>query len=389
MVDVAVGSVLGAVVWLAYWLLEDAIEAFTLTSGWLGAFLTPPPLLVLLVNSPRFATVTASMIPATLFLVFVHPAPAEDCPCFEDAVAFLSVFAGILIGRNWYPVNFVDATVGTAMDSFLGHSVWGVAVLAKLLLGECFLGVRVGKRGKLIAEICLPGVLSIFTWRLVAKEVCHAVLPPFFRFFSSFLLPRRHYLEATKCMSSLSPTSPLISLANPLLSPADDAYKKTDGLHPIPSILDLPSLHELEGPDQVDELGLSSSSNASTRLLPTALRNRAGGEGGKRPRGAEEKDEVEVAVERCQHQGHRHDGGGGDGVRRDADVLTKVFVVSWAPSRRAFVRTSADPSLCATARVVRWYRLDRYNWHAVGIRQGWSVGIAAGGEGRGGEIIVT
>jgi len=43
------------------------------------------------------------------------------------------------------------------------------------------------------------GVATIFTWRLVAKEVCHAVLPPTFRFFSSYLLPRRHYLVATEC----------------------------------------------------------------------------------------------------------------------------------------------------------------------------------------------
>lgn len=50
-----------------------------------------------------------------------------------------------------------------------------------------------------MANPSCAGVLSIFTWRLVAKEACHAILPPVFRFFSSFLLPRRHYLEATKC----------------------------------------------------------------------------------------------------------------------------------------------------------------------------------------------
>ena len=75
MLDVSVGSLIGIGIWGSYWVLEQTIENFTLSSGW---------------------TVTATIVPATLFLVFVHPAPAEDCPCFEDAVAFVSVVGGIV-----------------------------------------------------------------------------------------------------------------------------------------------------------------------------------------------------------------------------------------------------------------------------------------------------
>lgn len=134
MVDITVGSVMGVLCWLGYWLLEDIVESFTLTSGWLGwsslhySFRE--------VAHPSVTSVTATMIPATLFLVFVHPAPAEDCPCFEDAVAFLSVVAGLVVGRNWCTTNFFESTVGAAFDSPLRTSAWGAAVLAKLLIGE-------------------------------------------------------------------------------------------------------------------------------------------------------------------------------------------------------------------------------------------------------------
>ena len=112
--DVVVGSFFGVVVWLAYYLLENVIESYTVSSGLL---------------------VTLTMIPSTLFLVFVHPAPAEDCPCFEDAVAFLSVVLGILVGRNWYPVDFLETTVGATINSPLSKSAWAAAVLAKLIIG--------------------------------------------------------------------------------------------------------------------------------------------------------------------------------------------------------------------------------------------------------------
>jgi dihydrosphingosine 1-phosphate phosphatase len=135
MVDITVGSVMGVLCWLGYWLLEDIVESFTLTSGWLGS---PSSSLHLRDDHSPSCTppVTTTMIPATLFLVFVHPAPAEDCPCFEDAVAFLSVVAGLVVGRNWCPTNFFESTVGAAFDSPLSSSVWGAAVLAKLLIGE-------------------------------------------------------------------------------------------------------------------------------------------------------------------------------------------------------------------------------------------------------------
>ena len=123
--DVVAGSVIGVLIWVGYWFSESAIEAYTLTPSWL---------------------VTATYVPATLFLVFVHPAPAEDCPCFEDAVAFLSVAAGILVGRNWCTTNWTQATLGAEWETPLQQSVWAAAVLAKLVVGAYFAKVRCGSR---------------------------------------------------------------------------------------------------------------------------------------------------------------------------------------------------------------------------------------------------
>jgi hypothetical protein len=72
------------------------------------------------------------------------------------------------------------------------------------------------------------GVLIIFVWRLVAKQFLHVVLPPTFRLLSNlFTLPtRRFYTAATEYGG-----------------PVPDEI----GLHPIPSVIDLPSTLRGEG----------------------------------------------------------------------------------------------------------------------------------------------
>lgn len=99
--------------------------------------------LYILTISEPFATAPLTIIPAILFLVFVHPAPAEDCPCFEDAVAFLAVTMGLVLGHHFFPAEFLGATFGSTYNStafvpgsILATSVWAAAVLAKLVLGE-------------------------------------------------------------------------------------------------------------------------------------------------------------------------------------------------------------------------------------------------------------
>lgn len=140
MVDVTVGSLIGVAVWASYWWLETTIEAFTVSSAWRGT------MTCLVFTKPTSTdncsknrnTVTISIVPTTLFLVFVHPAPAEDCPCFEDAVAFVSVVCGVMVGRTWHTIDFAQSTLGADWNSSLRTAGWSSAVFAKLLIGSLF-----------------------------------------------------------------------------------------------------------------------------------------------------------------------------------------------------------------------------------------------------------
>ncbi|GAA5898390.1 phosphatase PAP2 family protein [Sporobolomyces salmoneus] len=209
--DVKVGSSIGVFVWLVTSLGEAKLERLVRGTGLNG---------------------TLFIVPALLLLVTFHPQPAENCPCFEDAIAFLSVFAGILSGVAWNPYQYADNTLGHEWRDISEIGLWSAAVGAKLFLG----------------------ISSILVWRIIAKFLCHKALPPLFRLFAPvFALPRRYYLAATEYGS----------------------YPEQKSLNAVPSILDLPSLAEDA------EISIPSSSSTSTSLAPgthsTQLHQRAGG----------------------------------------------------------------------------------------------------------------
>ena len=47
----------------------------------------------------------AIIVPLCLYLVHRHPQPVDDCPCFEDAIAFVSVVMGEFMAR-WYMEHY-------------------------------------------------------------------------------------------------------------------------------------------------------------------------------------------------------------------------------------------------------------------------------------------
>ena len=62
------------------------------------------------------------LIPLTLLAVHYHPQPVDDCPCFEDAIAILSVVLGVLVSR-WAMV-YTQADSGLARDVIMPGSGW-------------------------------------------------------------------------------------------------------------------------------------------------------------------------------------------------------------------------------------------------------------------------
>lgn len=135
----------------------------------------------------HFFTAPLTVTVVCLLLVNQHPSPVDDCPCFEDAIAFISVILGI-VASFWCSKRvpalnadlFVSVTPGAAFDSPAAVTTWVLFALLKLT----------------------TGVLVIFSWRMLAKPIVQTLLPPFFRWLahaSPVRLPhRRHYTPATE-----------------------------------------------------------------------------------------------------------------------------------------------------------------------------------------------
>ena len=192
--DCAVGTLLGTIVWLLHEHCWGPFETWIVNSNWIGA---------------------AVIVVMTVVMVNQHPQPVDDCPCFEDAIAFVSVVAGILLSR-WSAVKlgFDDASLTSQMPgtpwfsssptptSWAEVSIWHTIASLKLF----------------------TGILAIFAWRLLAKILLLAALPPTFRALAHlFTLPsRRFYTPATE------------------YARVKVTEERRVFLHPIPSVVDLP-----------------------------------------------------------------------------------------------------------------------------------------------------
>ncbi|KIH89184.1 PAP2 superfamily protein [Sporothrix brasiliensis 5110] len=151
--DVVIGSVLGAVIsWIEfYWV--PALDAYMLQSSW-------------------WAPIIAALI--IIVLVRIHPEPADDCPCFDDSVAFAGVMIGLEIG-TWH--------IGRLRNTFsllpggIASPSWPIA-LARVVFG----------------------VLVVFAWREVMKPTLLKVLPFLFRVIEThgLNLPRRFFVQASE-----------------------------------------------------------------------------------------------------------------------------------------------------------------------------------------------
>ena len=155
--DVVIGSLLGAGLSIVQCLYGEAFDDI-MSSGPVKA-----PMIVIL---------------AILVLVRIHPEPADDCPCFDDSVAFAGVVLGVDVGLWHY------ARSGLA---------WDVPVPATAPFDLQMLGWP-----KAIARIVL-GVLVIFAWREFMKPTLLKYLPPIFRVVESLglSLPRKFFIQAS------------------------------------------------------------------------------------------------------------------------------------------------------------------------------------------------
>jgi hypothetical protein len=230
------------------------------------------------------------VIPISLIMVNQHPVPVDDCPCFEDAIAFVSVLMGSLLGR-WYAVHygfdqsfFGTSMLGSSGSGWADRSMWWSVASVKMIFG----------------------IFVIFSWRILAKSVLHMILPPTFRFLAqTFTLPNRRFY-----------------------TPATD-YKNVPselGLRPIPSVIDLP---EHLGMEMEMDLG-TKASGLGIGMNETELRVRAGKMNGiKTERGYGTVYGVGNGNRNWELENHGSGKEAKDDAtvkHYDADVLTKVIV---------------------------------------------------------------
>ncbi|KUI58909.1 hypothetical protein VP1G_06179 [Cytospora mali] len=146
--DVIIGSSMGAAISLVEFYYGPPFNTYLHASGWIAPFILG---LIIIV------------------LVRVHPEPADDCPCFDDSVAFAGVMIGLEAGL-WH------MGADSLMGPFPGLS-WTMTV------------VRV-----------VFGVLTIVAWRESMKPTLLKSLPALFRIIERLgvSLPRRFFVPASE-----------------------------------------------------------------------------------------------------------------------------------------------------------------------------------------------
>ncbi|KAG8744954.1 hypothetical protein FRC10_009189 [Ceratobasidium sp. 414] len=261
--DCIAGIAVGTAIWAAQMQWGNTIDGWVTQNGWM---------------------VPVTVLATGLFVVHRHAEPVDDCPCFEDAIAFVSVVMGAMLAR-WHFARFTLApSQFTEIRDYFVSRTPGASlstqsdILTFLLYATLKMTV---------------GIAAIFVWRIVAKRVCLAILPPIFRLFSrelGFLPTRRWYTPATDYSSV----------------PADAAHLRT-----VPSVIDLP--------------GKASVVKAGVLPRTHIYRVVDGAEAKQRPgKGVQEKQGLQMV--------DRQVAPSENGVREekvkhyDADVLTKVVV---------------------------------------------------------------
>ena len=156
-IDVVVGGILGALISVLEFYGVRPYEATIMNGSW-------------------ETVLVISLI--ILVLIRIHPEPADDCPCFDDSVAFAAAYGGIEIG-SWQFAH-TDMAWTQPGPATVPYS-WGEIGLVKTI-------VRI-----------LLGVFCIVMWREIMKPALLRSLPPVFRIVDrlGLILPRKYFKPAT------------------------------------------------------------------------------------------------------------------------------------------------------------------------------------------------
>ena len=156
--DVLVGGLLGSLISCIQYIYGDAFDRH--------------------VQSASIGDAAAILL---IILIFVrlHPVPVDNCPCFDDSVAF----AGTVLGAEYGSWQFIGVDSQSnqtqpVREPFDLASVGWLATACRIVLG----------------------VIIIFLWRGMMKTAMLRMLPPIFRIIEKFglTLPRKFFKQASE-----------------------------------------------------------------------------------------------------------------------------------------------------------------------------------------------
>ncbi|KAI3405355.2 LCB3 [Candida oxycetoniae] len=115
-------------------------------------------------------------------LIHFHAEPVDDCPCFDDSVAFI----GVLIGLDLSHLIAYETKVFYNLND----------------IGDMFLIPFDAKRGPLNI-ICrfVAGVVLVVAWKSLSKPMIFTILPPVYKFIGIYL-PRRNFIATAHTSQS-------------------------------------------------------------------------------------------------------------------------------------------------------------------------------------------
>lgn len=152
--DVVFGGLLGALIAWIRITYGVAFDSWILNGDWFGP---------------------AVVVVALLVAVRINPEPADNCPCFDDSVAFVGVVMGVEVGV-WHYARRLPISDGPLLERY------------PFTNNDLFIS----------AARIVGGIVVVFLWRAAMKPLLLRYLPPIFRFVDDwgFRLPRRYFLQS-------------------------------------------------------------------------------------------------------------------------------------------------------------------------------------------------
>lgn len=121
-----------------------------------------------------FATVWLIIL-GHLYLIHVYPEPVDDCPCFDDSVAFVGVLIGLDLAHYLCVLT----------NAFTSHNSHHDAIIVPFSpeKGWLVLFLRV-----------VVGMVLVVIWKSILKPALFTILPPLYKLLGVYL-PRSNYIS--------------------------------------------------------------------------------------------------------------------------------------------------------------------------------------------------